>query len=382
MTVLPDTQGRVRLSGGIPVRNLWLLMLYASDLYRHLGESRVTTEENPDEIAGLVAEILCHQVEVRLIRNLSYGYESRSEVVSRVRGRIDVLTTERQRLLDKGKVHCRFEALTIDTPRNRYVCAALVVLATLLQRGDLAKRCRGLALSLERLGVTAKKPKYYHPRNERFGRHDQGDQKMIAAAELAYSLALPAQEEGLYRLPSPGSDISWLRNLFEKAIAGFYVVSLANQQWRVTAGKRLSWQVSSKTEGVEQILPGMKTDIAIDHLESSRQLVIDTKFNSITTRGWYREDTLRSGYIYQMYAYLRSQEVPGVDESLHSSGMLLHPATDVEMTENVIIQGHSIWFCTVDLNASSVAIRARLLELVGMIFPDTGMGWEGKNGIC
>jgi len=42
-----------------------------------------------------------------------------------------------------------------------------------------------------------------------------------------------------------------------------------------------------------------------------RRIVIDTKFNAVLTPGWHREKTLRSGYIYQIYAYLRSQEDNG-----------------------------------------------------------------------
>lgn len=367
MATAAERQGR---AGRIPVRNLWLLMLYASDLYRNLGESRVDVEHDPEELADLVAEILCHQVENRLMRNLSYGYESRSAVVSRVRGRIDVLKTERNRLLDKGRVHCRFDALTIDTPRNRYVCAALVVLTGLVARTDLAKRCRGLALSLERLGVSAEKPNHYSQRTERFGRHDLADRKMIAAAELAFSLALPTEEDGRFQLPAPGSDARWLRTLFEKAVAGFFAVSLDRHHWRVAPGQRLSWQTSHESDGVARILPGMKTDIVIEHLLTSQRLVIDTKFNSVTTRGWYREDTLRSSYIYQMYAYLRSQEHASCEASLSSSGMLLHPAIDVEMTERVTIQGHPIWFFAVDLNASAASIRGRLLDLIRLVFED------------
>lgn len=370
MTELAGAWKRQGRAGRIPVRNLWLLMLYASDLYRHLGESRVAVEDNPDEIADLVAEILCHQVETRLMRNLSYGYESRSQVLSRVRGRIDVLATERNRLLDKGQVHCRFDALTIDTPRNRYVCAALLGLTGLVGRADLARRCRGLALSLERLGVTAEKPHHYSHRTERFGRHDRADQKMIAAAELVFSLALPTEKDGQFQLPAPGADVGWLRTLFEKAIAGFYAVTLERHEWQVAPGQRLAWQTSHESDGVAQILPGMKTDIVIEHWPPSQRLVIDTKFNSITTGGWYREDTLRSSYIYQMYAYLRSQERASCEASLTSSGMLLHPAIDVVMTERVTIQGHPIWFCTVDLDSSAVSIRERLLDLIRMVFSD------------
>ena len=45
--------------GYIPVRNIWLLLLYASQLYRELpASSRVEMENAPDDIPCLVAEIL------------------------------------------------------------------------------------------------------------------------------------------------------------------------------------------------------------------------------------------------------------------------------------------------------------------------------------
>ncbi|HCJ7270467.1 TPA: 5-methylcytosine-specific restriction endonuclease system specificity protein McrC [Vibrio cholerae] len=348
-----------RRLGKIPVRNLWLLMLYASDLYRHLGTNKVDVEENPEDIADLVAEILCHQVEERMMRNLSYGYESKVAVISRVRGRIDTLTTERQRLLEKGKVCCRFDELTVDTPRNRYVRSALERLSKLNIKPTLAHKCRALMLSLERLGVSKAKPINYSGKSERFGRHDISDQKMVAAADLAFSLALPTEFDGQFHLTAPDSQKEWLRKLFEKAIAGFYTVALNRKEWRVLAGKQFDWQISDKTSGIDEILPSMKTDI-----------IIATKFNSVTTKGWHREETLRSGYIYQMYTYLRSQEDSSDPKSLVSLGMLLHPTIGNEVTEMVKIQGHPIWFCTVNLGESAASIRERLLLLLRKSFQE------------
>lgn len=359
-----------RRLGNIPVRNLWLLMLYASDLYRHLGSNNVDIEDNPEKIADLVAEILCHQVEERMMRNLSFGYESKVAVISRVRGRIDNLTTVRQRLLEKGKVCCRFDELTVDTPRNRYVRSALERLSTLNIKTTLVHKCRALMLSLERLGVSKAKPINYSGKSERFGRHDISDQKMVAAADLACSLALPTEFDGQFHLAAPDTQKDWLRKLFEKAIAGFYTVALDRKEWWVLAGKQFDWQISDKTSGIDNILPSMKTDIIIDNRKSFERLVIDTKFNSVTTKGWHREETLRSGYIYQMYTYLRSQEDISDPKSLVSLGMLLHPTVDKEVTEMVTIQGHPIWFCTVNLGESATSIRERLLLLLRKSFQE------------
>ena len=125
----PIGQGYV---GRIPVRNLWLLMLYASDLFRSSGKDHVGLEDNPDDLPDLVAEILAHAVEQRQRRHLSLGYQTRKATLNRVRGRIDVLTTERHQLLARGLVACKFEELTIDTPRNRFVRAALEAISRIV----------------------------------------------------------------------------------------------------------------------------------------------------------------------------------------------------------------------------------------------------------
>ncbi|ELA9338002.1 5-methylcytosine-specific restriction endonuclease system specificity protein McrC [Vibrio parahaemolyticus] len=357
-----------RRIGQIPMRNIWLLMLYASDLYRYLGSNKIDVEDNPEQIANLVAEVLCHLVEERLVRNLSHGYSRKEAEVSRVRGRINVLATERHRLLDKGKICCRFDELTIDTPRNRYVLAALERLPKIGIKSSLANRCGSLALKLSSLGVSKVKPSGYSYQTERFGRHDVSDQKMVAAAELAFSLALPTESEGLFHLATPDKEIRWLRKLFEKAVAGFYSVALDKREWVVAPSKQFNWQVSDKSAGIDEILPSMVTDIIIDQRLRNERLIIDTKFNSLTKKGWYRNETLRSGYLYQMYAYLRSQENERNLRSLTSCGMLLHPAVDDEVAEMVKIQGHAIWFCTVNLGDSALSIRKRLLFLIDKAF--------------
>jgi 5-methylcytosine-specific restriction enzyme subunit McrC len=350
------------LAGGIPVRNLWLLMLYASDLYRFLGEERVKFEDNPEKLADLIAEVLCHEVEVRLSRNLSIGYQRRSSDLSRVRGRIDHLRTEGHQLLKKGRVHCHFDELSLDTLRNRYVSAALGKLASLVKEPTNRSRCRSLVVQLERLGVRTERPPRYSGTSDRFSRHDQVDQKMAVAADLAFQMALPSQLAGKSLLRSPNSEVGWLRHLFERAIGGFYRVALTNTKWRVFPGQRLSWQSEEASSGIPALLPSMKIDIALEHPENNFRLVIDTKFNEITTPGYYRKESLRSGYIYQMYAYLRSQERADDPRTLRSEGMMLHPSVGRDISESVTIQGHKLHFRTVDLGEHSVSIRTRLLN--------------------
>lgn len=364
--LLSESFDDIKHIGKIPIRNLWLLMLYASDIYREFDSANIAVEDNPDDIPDLVAEMLCRRVEHRIQRNLSYSYQSCDAVLSRVRGRINLLDTERGRLLERGKVACRFDELTIDTSRNRYVRAALENISKVVKRKDLAHRCRSLDVRLRQMGVSQISPSRSEVSVDRFGRHDAEDKPMVTAAHLAFNLALPTESKGTRQLFSPERDnLPWLRKLFEKGIVGFYDTVLSKSVWSVGAGKTLKWQIDEKSSGIDKILPNMKTDIIIDNTEVGHRTVIDTKFNAVVKRGWYRDETLRSGYLYQMYAYLRSQE--GGEDLLKdtASGLLLHPSVGEDVNEYFVMQNHKIQFATVDLGATAIQIRERLLNVIG-----------------
>lgn len=360
--------------GRIPIRNLWLLMLYASRLYRELPTSRrFAAEENPDEIPDLVAEILTRAVERRLRRNLSSEFHRREADLTRVRGHINALRTERRHLPQQGKIACSFDELTTDTPRNRYVRAALVHLNRLVKGNELVRRCRIAAAALDRAGVGLSG---FHsvglqgPRSPvSTGRIHGEDQQMLVAAELAFNLRLPTEDPGHSQLPAPGREERWARRLFEAAVGGFYDTVLGPQGWSVRPGGKLNWQVECPTAGVAQILPNMITDIVLESPNGANdpegyRLVIDTKFTGILGTGQFSNPTLKGEYIYQIYAYLRSQERQSDPLSLTASGMLLHPSVGQEVDEAATFQGHRIRFATVDLTADSLTIRDKLLKLV------------------
>jgi 5-methylcytosine-specific restriction enzyme subunit McrC len=162
----------------------------------------------------------------------------------------------------------------------------------------------------------------------------------------------------------PQRCVHWLRRLYEKAIGGFYRLHLDEAQWLVNTGKPLSWPLEEATPGIAQVFPSMRTDIVIDRRDQPQRLVIDTKFTGVLGRGWYREHSLRAGYVYQLYAYLRSQVNRGDPRADQAAGLLLHPAIHGDFDESVAIQGHQMRFATVDLAGSHQQIKDRLLGLV------------------
>jgi len=286
--------------GSIPVKNLWLLMLYASDLYRYEGNRCVNIEENPEELPELVAELLTNAVEKRLHWNLTYGYHFLESELNRVRGRVDFLSTERRQLLSKGKIACRFEELSVNTVRNRYVLSALNILIGLLKQTKTIQRCRSLVSTLKRLGVSDSNPSRNEIRKDTLGRNDNADLLMVSAAKLVHEMSIPTESEGRILLYNPIRDEVWVRKLYEKAIGGFYAFKLSRNSWNVELGKPLRWLIEAKTAAIENILPSMRTDIVLENSLEGRKIIIDTKFNSLLTPGCHRDETIRSIYSDQM----------------------------------------------------------------------------------
>ena len=374
------TVGDAQISGfidRIPVRNIWLLLLYASRLYRELPDSRrVELEDAPDNIPYLVAEILTGAVERRLRRNLSHGYQRRWADLSRVRGRIDLFRTDRRQLLQRGRVACEFDELTVDTPRNRYVKTALMNIAGVVHKlakcPDLERRCRDLVVRLERAGVVGDFDSHYVGRAgelDNVGWIDAHERQMLAAARLALNLSIPTEQSGLSLLPMVNRDGTKGWKLYEDAVAGFYDVTLTHRGWKVRHGGHIQWPVADPTAGLLAIMPEMITDIVLERgkqsiSEGGPRIVIDTKFTSILGRSQYGKQTLKSGNMYQLYTYLLSQERLDDPLSRHSAGALLYPSLGVDYDESAIIQGHRVSFATVDLAADSQKIRSDLMRIV------------------
>jgi len=352
-----------RLIGRIPVRNIWLLFLYASNLARFHGQHTAAVEASPD-FPSLVARLLCYAVDRRLRRNLSRGYEKRNEVLTRVRGRIDILETFSGDLLSRGKIACRFEEFTFDTPRNRLVRAALDSLSGWVDDAALSHECARLAGDLGRQGVGGLKPSRAEMSADRMGRHDADDLLMVTLAKLVFDLVLPTEDEGGHAVTRVEKDAVLVRKLFEKAIGNFYAVELPALGWKVFQGKRLAWQIEDETAGIAAILPSMISDIILDHNGKGLRVVIDTKFTSIFGSSQHRGAVLKSGFIYQLYTYLRSQERSDDARSLTAAGVFIHPSVDGELDETVRIQKHDIRFATVDLTLPTAAVIERLRALV------------------
>lgn len=111
----------------------------------------------------------------------------------------------------------------------------------------------------------------------------------------------------------------------------------------------------------------MRTDISI--ISPHDRLIIDTKFYREALAG-NQGGALKfvSDNLYQIYAYLRTQEGRG-ENFLKARGMLLYPTVNYELNERMNIQGHEILVSTLDLAKPWELIEERLLRYVEPLIP-------------
>lgn len=276
-----------------------------------------------------------------------------------------MLRTEGHRLIDRGRVACRFHEPTLDTPRNRLIKAALEK-GSYLASSRIAHTCREYAALMFRMGVIGELPDRNTLSKEVDTINNREDRQVLAAARLLLEMAIPTSQAGKEYLLIPEANERWLRNLFERAVRGFYRVTIS-QAWDVDKGNVYQdWPLEECSDGVFDTIPRMELDIVLTRKDQQHKIIIDTKFTSLLKPGQYGKERLSSGYLYQMYAYLRTQEERG---DRYATGVLLHPATDSASKFSCNVQGHTIIFVTVNLNAAAAEIRHSLLDVISAISP-------------
>lgn len=348
----------------IPIRNVWLLQLYASVLYTEDPRSSrwSSVEDQPDDIPDLVAELLAHETERRLRRRASVAFKVEHAQLSRVRGKIRVLETESRQLLKLGLVACRFDSLSADTFHNRLVLTALQKAASRTTSAAVAARCRSVASILMASGVVNIRPSANQLSTETQGRNNRDDRAMIAAANLVFGLSIPTESMGSSWVVEPGRGMG-LRKLFEQAIRGFFRVAL-DAPWTVGLRQhRFDWPISAVSSGARALMPVMETDTVLENSPAGRRIIIETKFAEGVALGRFGNETFKSAHLYQLYAYLMTQTESDSMASV-ATGILLYPTVKERIDEHFTIQGHHVRVLSVDLAADAAEIRQQLLRIV------------------
>lgn len=358
----PETAGML-FSGKthIPVRNLWLLMLYASELFAdHADIRQAGIEDSPEDLLDLVAEVLVDAAEHRLHRPLSRRHLANRDDLTRVRGRIDHLRTHERSLLARGRVACRYDDLSVDHLLNRVIVSAL----TAAERGCTNPALRERAAAAHRTfswsGVSNRAVSAVEAASLVLGRNDEAERRCVSAARLLLQMTLLTEGAGTERAITPRRDIARWRKLYEVAVRGFFHAVL-QEPWQVRASQEQHrWPLHSASQGMAKLMPAMETDVVLRR--SGQRIVVETKFTSpISVHAQFGTHAFKRDHLFQLQTYLTTLDrVPG--EEL--AGVLLYPQVDEPVDMNATVGQHTIRVKTVDLTGTNVKIRDELLSIV------------------
>lgn len=348
--------------GAIPVKNLWHMLLYAWKSAAFLNHWSVEIETAPC-LDALLASVLIKLVEQRLRIGLGRGYTNDAQTLRAIRGRVDFAESLKRLAFENGQAHCRFQTFSHNVPKNRIIRSTM---ARLVQTGRFgpdrneAEPLRGKLRQLVRAfdGIDFCNPAADLIRRQSLGRNDADYRLMLNICDLLLREQMPTEGGGHRALPGLDRQAIILHRIFERFVANFYKLRLRG--WAVRSQTQLDWHADITS----MYMPAMFADILLYETAADRKVVLDTKFTSGSLLGnRWGKSAFDSSHVYQIYAYLRSQEHLS-DSDRQASGILLYPTVDEELDETVRVQGHQIHFKTIDLSLPWQAIERRLLSIM------------------
>jgi 5-methylcytosine-specific restriction enzyme subunit McrC len=350
-------------SRSIPIRNAWHMLLYAWDLAQWKGKWAMQVEAAPN-LLGLLAKILLENVQLLLRRQLGREFLSTQQEIRGLRGKVCLGESIKRMRLEQGRTICRFSELSMDTLRNRII---FFTLDRLLREKQLAQgaspenaahlrhELRTMVRQME--GVELRPIQSSDFSRIQLSRNDEPYRLPLAICALVNRLEMPTESQGDVALVELLRDKIGFAGLFERFVRNFYRYRLTDCQ---VVRERLKWP----DELGSSFVPTMETDISLVSQEANGpRAVIDTKYYS-DHLGSHHEgaEKFLSQHLYQMYAYLRTQDEQSYAHRC-ASGVLLYPAVKGDFDKAMKVQGHTIRVRTVRLDLEWDKIEADLLAI-------------------
>lgn len=355
---------------GIPIRNLWHMLLYVWDLV-HLNSHWKSDVENSPTLDALLANILGNLIQQRLRSGLGRDYRSHASEISCVRGRVNFTESLKRMSFHQGRAYCHFDRFSANIPRNQIVRSTLARLVQCGEFGNSVSEGNVIRTRLRRLArdmhaVDFVELQAASIRREQLQTHDQDYRLMLAICYLLNQRQMPTEDVGIAGLPVLDRDAFTLYAIYEQFVAKFYSHHL--NDWSVVPQQKLVWP----TDSASIYLPAMYPDLTLQHKASGHIIVLDTKFTAkILVSGRWGKQTFNRDHFFQIYAYLKSQEHRS-EKHKTSTGILLYPTVDHELSEAIMIQGHSLCWETVDLSMQWEWIEKQLLAIPAKVISKLG----------
>jgi 5-methylcytosine-specific restriction enzyme subunit McrC len=343
--------------GGIPIRNLYVMLAFADSLHGELSADTCGAIEQDEFPLDVLARLLAAKLVWIRRRGTPRHYRVREDVGAMPEGAIDLPSTLRGMHLLQDRLAFQIDELQIDTPQNQLLCAGIRALlrATTKVKPDLRDELRRQLGSFS--GVT-----YINShdalRVEWTTHHGaySSYREALALARLAVLATLPdegAHEQHWRKLLDNHKRMG---DLFERFIRGFLTHHAAG---RGSVTKPVfKW---SDETGLH--VPRLRTDFMLE-VEGSEHLTVgECKLYKSPLIDRYRSTgkCLRPSHVNQLFAYLSAAQANYPEHTI--SGLLIYALVDDPICEKVYLREFPVRLRTLDLQQPWKELREQLEAL-------------------
>ena len=345
------------MKSSIPVANVYYLLCYAWD---RLDEGAlVDVALGADApLADMFARVLRTGVTHLLKRGLDRSYVTVEDEIAGVRGKLQLAASVKAASFPRARAWCAFDELSPDVLHNQVVKTTLRRLAavTTLEREnaeglrELYRRMPGVREVPLRDDVFRRVT--LHRNNAFYG-------FLLDVCEIVHRNLLVDEHTGRATFRDFTRDDRQMANLFERFLLRFY----AREQGRYWVDARqLRWRAQGARRDLAY-LPIMKTDVVLE--SPGRTIVVDAKYYSEMLVGRFSAGAIRSGHLYQLFAYMSHVAPEKTRERV--SGVLIYPRVGQTERVSLTVWEHPVLAATVDLAQPWLSIHAELIAILNLV---------------
>ena len=333
------------------------MLSYSFQVLNEQGYKKVDTEEFHN-VADLCASVLIKGVTVQLKKGLGREYIQEDDVLSSLRGKIDITASIKSRTMLKKQMVCVYDEFSV----NSYMNKILKTTMSLLLGADIAKNrkkeLRKLLVFFDEVDLIDIHAIQW---NMQYNKNNQTYRMLISVCYLVINGLLQTNSDGDTKLMD-FLDEQRMCRLFEKFILEYY--RKEHSEIKATASQ-IPWQLD---DDMNDMLPVMQTDIMLT--KNDKVLIIDAKYYAKTLQSQYDVKTLHSGNLYQIFTYVKNKEVELSKGPHEVAGMLLYAKTDeVVLPDNEYkMSGNKVIVRTLDLDCDFAAVASQLDSIAETYF--------------
>jgi 5-methylcytosine-specific restriction enzyme subunit McrC len=335
----------------IPIENLYYLLCYAWNQLEQ-GQIADVSRLESTELVDLFARVLNKGVDHLARRGLEQIYVAHQDELRGIRGKIELLPTERRMLRRHGRAACMYDDLSVNSIPNQIIKSSLRALGrhpsiNAKNRAAVMKTVREMQ-GVQEIPITSgmfrRVQLHSNSRHYRF---------LLNVCELIHGFWLVDEKSGAYRFREFLEDGKKMAYVFQLFVFNFLRIERPDLH---VHRENIPWQTAFAADA--SFLPIMQTDVSMDI--DDRHIILDTKYYRDTLVEYYGSKKLRTEHLYQLFSYLVNRgATAGACE-----GILLYPTVDITLSEQFNILGFQITVRTLNLAQSWQSLHADLYNLI------------------